>query len=232
MQIDLLPILSQSYDVGRVAILVAVAGSPGSEVSQYWDGASPIAFQHLGNTEGEIVPAANSEYQSLTLPESTGPATIKKYLSGHAPSFQFSAFADPRILRLLSPTGSASGGTERQRLVREQTWWLAPEQLFLKTNADGTQELVPVVFSGGAWTKDGGPLTDEDERLLGLSVFFWKVHSEQTMVPFRWENAGKSNMQGTVHVMQDFQKPDGHQLWTLGADLADSGIDLEGEASS
>jgi hypothetical protein len=232
MDISLLPLFSQRYDIGRAAIMVAVTGSPGSEVATYWDGSTPIDFMHLGNTEGEIAPAANSEYQTLLLPESTGPAPIKKALTGHAPTFSFNFFASKEQLAMLSPTGSASAGNEGSRLVNEQTWWLVPENLLRKRNTDGTTSPVSISLSGGIWTKDGDPFTADDTELFGLSLFLWKLHPEQAMPVYRWENVGKGNVPCTVHVLQDFTKPDGHQLWTLGADLAASGIDLEGESSS
>jgi hypothetical protein len=117
-------------------------------------------------------------------------------------------------------------------LVHEQTWWLVPEQLLMKTNSDGTQTATTIDLTTGTWTKDGEAFSAEDQRLFDLSTFFWKLHAEQTMIPYRWENVGKANMAGTAHVLQDFTKPDGHQLWTIGADLSESGIDLEGETSS
>jgi hypothetical protein len=229
MDISLLPLFSQKYDIGRAAIMVAVTGSPGSEVPTYWDGASAVDFMHLGNTEGEIAPVANSEYQSLLLPESTGPAPIKKAITGHAPTFSFNFFATKEQLAILSPTGSASGGVESSMLVSEQTWWLVPEQLLKKGRPSAS---VALALSGGTWTKDGIAFTDEDTRLFGLSLFLWKIHTEQAMPVYRWENVGKGNVACTVHCLQDFTKPEGHQIWTLGADLATSGIDLEGETSS
>jgi hypothetical protein len=232
MDISLLPLFSQKYDIGRAAIMVAVTGSPGSEVPTYWDGAAAVDFMHLGNTEGEIAPVANSEYQTLTLPESTGPAPIKKALTGHAPTFSFNFFATKEQLAILSPSGSASGGVEGSILVAEQTWWLVPEQLLKKTNADRTVSSVALALSAGVWTKDGSAFTTEDQRLFDLSLFLWKLHPEQAMPVYRWENVGKGNVACTVHCMQDFTKPEGHQIWTLGGDLVASTIDLEGESSS
>lgn len=228
---SLLPIFSQSYDVGRAAILLAGSGTPPSDTPAYWDGGNAIQLIHLGNTEGEIVPEANSEYQSLTLPENTGPAPIKAYLAGSAPSFQFNGFADPRLLRILSPTGIATGGNSRQVKVLEHTIWVVPEQLFLKQVAGQPDEAVDVSYAGGVWTKDALPFTTEDARLFDLGTFFWRVYFEVTMTPYRHENAGKSNMQATCRVMMDVTKPEGHQLWTTGAKLATSGIDLGGESS-
>ena len=228
---DLLPIFAQKYDVGRAALFLAGTGTYPNEVPAYWDGANELTLIHLGNTEGEIAPASNNEFSSLTLPENTGPAQIKTYLTGSNPSFTSNVFADPRILQLLSPMGTASGGNSRQVLVRTHTLWVVPEQLFI-TQAEGSADApVSVTHTGGVWTKDGNPFTAEDERLFNMSTFFWKVYFEVLMIPYRHENGGKANMELTAHVMMDTEKPEGNQLWTIGADLATSGIDLGGESS-
>lgn len=227
--ITLLPIFSQSYDIGRPILLFNKNGTPPDDDFGYWDGADAIALAYPGNTEGELVPASNAEYSVLTLPENTGPAPIKKYLTGEAPTFEVGVFASLTMLRLFSPTGSASGGQQRQRRVKEHTLWVAPEQLFLKKNADGTE--TEVVVDAVNRTKDGEPFSDEDQRLFDLSTFFWKVHGERSMANYRHADGGKSLMPVTVTVMADFTKPDGNQLWTLGADLIAAGIDLGGESS-
>jgi hypothetical protein len=228
---DLLPIFAQTYDVGRASLWLTGTGTFPDEVPAYWDGLNEATFFHFGNTEGEMAPVANSEYSTLTLPENTGPAPLKAYLAGHAPTFTLSGFADPRILRLFTPTGIASGGNSRQVRVLENTLWVAPEQLFIKQVPGSADEAVQVVYSGGVWTKDGNSFNDEDQRLFDLSVFFWKVYFEVTMTPYRHENGGKGNMEGTCHVMFDTTKPEGHQLWTTGATLLASGINLGGESS-
>lgn len=226
---SLLGIFQQLYDVGRAALLLSGSGTYPTEDFEVWNGTDPITFRHAGNTEGEIVPASNAEYSTLTLPENTGPAPIKKYLSGEAPTFEFGVFADMRQLRIFSPTGSASGGQMRQRLVKRHTLWLAPEQLFLKLETDGTFSEVEV--DPIALTKDGQAFGTEDQKLFDLSTFFWNVHFERAMTPYRHADGGKSLMSVTCHILADFDKPDGHQLWTLGGDLATSGISLGGESS-
>jgi len=225
----LIGIFQQLYDVGRAALFLQGTGAYPSETFAYWDGADPISLLHAGNTEGEIVPAANAEYSTLTLPENTGPAPIKKYLTGEAPTFEFGVFADLRTLRIFSPTGASTGGQMRQRRVKEHTIWVAPEQLFLKKNTDGTETEVEVDPIAG--TKDGSPFEAADQALFDLSTFFWKVHFERAMTPYRHADGGKSLMQVTCHVLADFTKPDGNQLWTLGGDLDAAGISLGGESS-
>ena len=225
---DLLAIFAQKYDVGRAALFLAGSGTYPNEVPAYWDGTTELTLIHLGNTEGEIAPATNNEFSSLTLPENTGPAQIKTYLTGANPSFTSNVFADPRILNLLSPMGTASGGNSRQVLVRSHTLWLVPEQLFIVQAEGVADQAVTVTHTAGVWTKDGLPFTTEEQRLFNVSTFFWKCYFEMLMIPYRHENGGKSNMELTCHVMMDTEKPEGHQLWTIGGDLEDSGIDLSG----
>lgn len=222
--VSLLNLQDQAYDIGRAAVLRA----------PYWDGESELlaSLTHMGNTEGEVAPEANSEFSTLTLPENLGPAPLKKYLTGEAPTFELNLFVNPALLAILSPTGSASGGNTRQRRVIEHTLWIVPEQLFLKKNLDGTESEVDIGYAGGVWTKDGQPFTAEDTRLFNLGTFWWRVHFERALPVYRHEDGGKSLRSVMVHSMPDLTKPDGHQLWTMGSALAASGIDIEGATSS
>lgn len=226
--ITLLPIFSQEYDIGRPVLLLNKNGTPPNDEWGYWEATGEINLQYPGNTEGELVPAANAEYSTLTLPENTGPAPIKKYLTGEAPTFEIGVFASYEQLMIYSPTGSASGGQMRQRKVREHTLWVAPEMLFLQEQTNGT--FTEVTVDPVLGTKDGSPFSTEDQRLFDLSTFFWKVHFERSMPAYRHADGGKSLMTITCTVLADFTKPDGHQLWTVGGDLATSGISLLGES--
>lgn len=227
----------QTYDIGKAAVFYngdAANDDPdtGVPLPLYWDGTGPANFVHTGITEAPIEPAANDDFSILTLPENTGSAPHKAYVSGAAPTFSLGLFANPIQLRRFSPTGSASGGTRYPRLVKEHTFWLAPLQLFLKTDpTTGIQEEVDVDYAAGAWTKDGSAFTTEDTRLFNMGVFFWRCYTERLMTRYVYDDAGKALQQLAVHVMHDFTKPDGHQLWTMGIDLAGSGIDLDGFVS-
>ena len=228
---DLLEIWQQSYDIGRPAIYVAGTGVYPDEVPAYWDGGDALAMFHLGNTQGEVQFAPNAEFSNLTLQENTGPAILKSYMTGTAPTFTVSVFGDPRMLRLISPTASASGGASRQTRVRPHTLWIGPEQLFILSAPGQTDQKVPVVYSGGVWTKNGSPFTTEDQRLFNMSIFCWKARFDPFMPVYRHEEAGKAHAEITCHLMHDVTKPEGHMQWTLGADLDGSGIDIGGESS-
>ncbi len=218
--ISLTNIASQTYDIGRAAIFAA----------DYWDGSGDLiaSLTHIGNTEGEASIEPNEEYSALTIPENLGPAALKKYVTGAAPSFTVGVFVSPAGLALFSPTGSGSLGNMRQRRVKERTIWIVPEQLFIAPDGNGIEQEVELTLSGGVWTKDGNAFSAEDTRLFNLSVFGWKTHFERALPVYRHEDGGKSLREITVHFLQDLDKPDGHQLLTVGADLAASGINLEG----
>lgn len=215
---DLQAVIDGIYDIGRPVIFR----------SAYWDGSTPFAPTHLGNTEGEVPVEPNSAFSMLTLPENTGPAPIKAYHDGDAPTITFGAFMNPTQLATLSPTGSASAGASSQQPVAEHTLWIAPEQLFRKKDTDNIYKPVQLELSGGVWTKDGAPFTAEDTRLFNLGVFLWRGWFERATPVYRHADGGKSLRNIVFHVMQDFTKPEGHMLYTLGAALATAGIDLVG----
>lgn len=220
---NLLDIATQTYDIGRAAIFRA----------DYWNGGSDLLAQltHLGNTEGEVNPTGNEEFSMLTIPENLGPAALKVYVTGAFPGFETGMFVNPTLLPILSPTGSGSIGNTRQRRVKEHTLWIVPEQLFIKPDSNGIEQEVTLDLTAGVWTKDGEPFTAEDTRLFGLSSFVWRAYFERAMPVYRHEDGGKSLQQVSVKMLQDLDKPNGHQILTVGADLATSGIDLEGASS-
>lgn len=223
-QVNLSNLQAQAYDIGRAAVFRA----------EYWDGTTDLMAEvaHLGNTEGEITPESGAEFSSLMLPENLGPAPLKVYLTGEAPTFEFGLFMNPALAAIASPTGTRSGGTTRQRLVSEHTLWIAPEQLFLKRNpTTNIEEEVEIALAGGVFTKDGDPFTAEDQRLFDLSLFVWRGYFERALPTYRHEDGGKALRSIIFHAMPDLSKPEGFNLWMMGADLADSGIDLEGSTS-
>lgn len=222
-QASLINVASQTYDIGRAAIYAG----------DYWDGTGDLltTLTHIGNTEGEVNIEANEEYSMLTIPENMGPAALKKYVTGAAPSATLGVFVNPASLGLFSPTGQGSLGNMRQRRVKERTLWIVPEQLFIKPDGSGVEQEVELDLTGGVWTKDGDAFTAEDTRLFNLSIFGWKAHFERALPIYRHEDGGKSLREITIHFLQDLTKPDGHQILTVGAELAASGIDLEGDNS-
>lgn len=203
---------SQKYDIGRCAVFYA---------DPAWDGttnlfASGGPLTHLGTTEGEVAIAPNPAYSRLTI-EPTGPAIIKEYITGTAPTFSLGLFPDLDQMKIISPTGIASMGFERQRETKKLTLWIVPEALFLKDNTT-----VPVVLTAGTWLKDGIALTTEEERLLNISSLCWKCSLQPLTITYRHEDGGKSLSQVEVTVVNDFDMPDGaQQILVLGEYFGD-----------
>lgn len=228
---ELRDVATQRYDIGRAAIFVhgTVAGDVITPTP--WDPADPLftGMQHIGNTEGAVDIAANPEYSELTLPETSGPAAIKRYLSGEKPSFTIGVFPTPAGMSLFSPTGKGSAGQQRRRAVRESLLWIVPEEIFLKPNAvTGNVEEVPVTYAAGAFLKDGIAVTPAEQELLDMSLLIWRADFQRATPVFRHEDGGKSLREIEVSIQQDFTKPDGAQLWLMVAEADDFAIDFEG----
>ena len=227
---DILSLSAQQYDIGKCAVFYT---------DPAWDGttnlfASGGPLTHLGTTEGEVVINPNPAYSELTLPEATGPSALKRYITGTRPTFTLGLFPDLAQMAVVSPTGIASLGFERQRLAKTLTLWIVPEALFLKADANGFQQAVSVVLTAGVWRKDGIALTTEEERLLNLSSLIWKADIAPESVTYRHEDGGKSLSQVEVTVQHDFTKPEGaQQILVLGEYFGDypvftsADVDLE-----
>lgn len=211
---------TQRYDIGRAAIF---RRDP-------WNGTGSVftGMTHLGNTEGAIEIEPNAEYSELTLPETSGPAALKRYLSGERPSFEIGIFPNPDNLQVFSPTGRASAGQRRRRPVREHLLWIVPEELFLGEDENGNVVEVPVEYAAGAWTKDGEALSTEDQELLDLSLIIWRADFGRAAPRYVHEDGGKSLRSVPVTMQQDFARPDGCQLYLVLSEAADFDIDLGG----
>jgi hypothetical protein len=215
--------LDQRFDIGRALVFDR----------DTWDGTDAFfddaEFEHTGDTEGEITIEANPEYSELTLTELTGPAAIKRYLKGERPTFTLGLFPTPETMRRLSPTGLASAGMERQAIVRTRSLWVVPEALFLKPDANGFNERVPVTYTGGAFLKDGIALTSEEQDLVELSMIIWKADIQRVTPRYSDADGGKALREVEVVVQQQFIMPNGCQLWLMLGDLdAFPTLDLEG----
>lgn len=183
-----------------------------------WDGATNLALTHLGDTEGEITVEVNEELSHLTLPEVTGPAKHKSYVTGEDPVVTVPIFyADPDLRSLVSPTGNASGGYQRQRPVKEKTLVIFPEDLFLDRVTNTHKALT---YDGTAWKLGTAALTTEQTKLLGLSMWFWRGYFAKAGPVFRYEDAGKAVQPISFQVMQSdvaiAKIPDGERLYTVG----------------
>jgi hypothetical protein len=232
---ELKNIRTERFDIGRAVIgRYAPAGGGGLTSDGAWDGTGPLfaqgAMVHDGTTEGELMIEANEEFSDLTI-ELTGPAILKRYLNGESPSFEVGVFPTPEGMKVFSPTGTASMGSMRRRLVRVHTLWIAPEQLFLKTNASGIQGQVEVYFDGTDWLKDGDALTAEEAELLDLSVVMWKAQYGRVLPRYSHDDGGKSLRTVTVNALQDLGAPDGAQLLLAMSEAEDFEVDFTGSES-
>lgn len=223
-------VATQRYDIGRAAIFVYGTESNGLITRAEWDESDPLfpGMIHIGNTEGAIEFEMNTEYSELTLPETSGPAAIKRYLTGHKPQFTIGVFPTANGMKFFSPTGKGSAGQQRRRRVKENLLWIVPEEVYLGEDVNGNVVELPLTYSGGAFLKDGDPLTDEEQELIDLSLLIWRADFEQLTPTYRHEDGGKSLKEVNVMVQQDFTKPDGAQLWLLLEEAADFGITFEG----
>jgi hypothetical protein len=212
------------YDIGRAAIFYAPT----------WDGSSDLfaAMEPFGYTEGPLEIEANEEYSDLTL-EVTGPAILKRYLSGESPSFELGVFPTPEVMARFSPTGRASAGTMRRNLVQTHTLWIGAEELFLADDGTGRKVQVPFTYSGGVFLKDGEALTVEEQELADMSILMWKVQVGRIAPRYAHEDGGKSLRTVPFQVLQDLTKPDGCQLYLVMSEMDDYeyDLDLEGAGS-
>jgi len=210
---QLLAANTQRYDIGRAAIWRRTV----------WDGTDNLFddFVHIGNTEGAIDIAVNPEYSELTLPETSGPAAIKRFLAGEHPEFELGIFPSEAGLALFTPTARGTAGLERRRTAREHTLWIVPEELFLKRDAGGNMVEVEVTYEIGEFLKDGLPLTAEEQLLVDMSMVIWRADFSRSTPLYRHEDGGKSLRSVTVRAQQDFTKPDGAQLYLIMGELGD-----------
>ena len=210
---ELIGLNTQRYDIGRATIWRRPV----------WDGTDDLfdGMVHIGNTEGAIDIAPNPEYSELTLPESSGPASLKRFVAGERPEFEIGIFPSPVGLAVFSPTARAAAGQQRRRIAREHTLWIVPEALFLKADINGVMTEVPVTYSGGVFLKDGLALTAAEQELVDLSIVIWRADFSRTTPVYRHEDGGKSLRSVNVRIQQDFRRPSGAQLYLVMGELAD-----------
>lgn len=217
---DLLALNDRKYDIGKCAVFYT--DPAWDETTNLFATGGPLV--HLGTTEGEVRIAPNPEYSELTLPEATGPAALKRYLTGTRPTFSLGLFPDLDQMAVVSPTGIASLGFERQRLAKALTLWIAPEALFLEADANGFMVPVPVILDAGVWKKNSVAIAadSEDERLLFMSSVIWKADFQPLTPVYRHEEGGKALSEIEVVVQTDLEKPEGcNQILVLGEAFSD-----------
>src|SRR5690625_1829066 len=213
----LLDLQAQLRAIGRGVVFYA----------EKWDGETNLSLTHLGDTEGEITAEMNESYSHLTLPELTGEAKHRSYVSGEDPVVTLPLFlADPALRAIVSPTGNASGGYQRQRPVKERTLVMFPEELFFDASEG---EYGDLSYTGTAWQLNGEALSPAQTKLLGQSVWFWRGYFTKPGVAFRHEDGGKLVESISFQAMQSDLAlavlPDGERIYTLG-DPGDKDIDI------
>lgn len=207
---NLLDLQDQIRAIGRASVFYA----PGPYA--YNAAGADLALTHLGDTEGEIVVEFNEEYTGMTVPELTGGALHNRYISGENPRVTIPLYvADPALLPIISPTGSASGGYQRRRAVTNRVLVLIPEEVFIEANAQTS--LVGTNTAGTmAWTVGGDAASTRQLELLDQSIWFWGGHFEKPGLPFRHEDGGKAVQPVIYQSILNTAMPDGHMLYTRG----------------
>jgi hypothetical protein len=199
--------------------------------SSKWDGLTPLAMAQLGVTEGDIVVTPNASTAGLTIPELTGPAKHEVDYIGEAPVVDIPLYlADPALIAICSPSGSAHAGRSRRGPVKEYTLAVIPEALFLDSDSEGIVTDYTVAFDGaGAWTFNGVALTAERQAWLDVSFWMWRAVFNRPPRRFRGgDGDNKKNIeQVTVESMHHPLMPEGHHIYTTGDPFASS-IDLNG----
>lgn len=208
----------QTYDIGKCAVFYC---------NPVWDGLSNLFASggpliYLGAMQGAVKFAPNPVYSDLTVPEALGPGILKRYITGNNPTAEVGLFPDLEQMKVVSPTGVASLGHERQRLVKSLTLWVVPERLFLKPDANGFERKVPVVMVAGEFLKDGLALTAEEQALVDISALCWKADFAPLTPNFAQEEGGRSLTNVALTCQVDLTRPEGcNQVLVLGEALGD-----------
>jgi hypothetical protein len=190
-----------------------------------WDFNSQMTLNFLGFTEGEISFTANEEFQTLTIDENTGPLIHDAYVQGEAPVLTIPIFTgSPALRSILSPTGTASGGYERQVPVKTRTLVVFPEVLFLSADGQDTKTLT-YNTAQTRWELDGVAATTAQNALIGQSLWIWKGHFTKPDVVYRHADAGKSVDEVTFTAWYQGLAPNGARAYHIG-DPASIGIDI------
>jgi hypothetical protein len=221
--LDLETVLRQ-YGRGTVWYAVDGLGEP-----TRWDGTSELNLAHLGDTEGDIVFSANNSVATLTLPEISGGAIHDAIDTGESPTLEFPLFlADPDLLPIVAPRGSASAGHIRVCDVAERTIVVFPEKLFKVGTDPCTYGTLAYTLATG-WTLNTVALTAAQQTLLELSLWLWRGYFTRPNTTFKGGHGddGKNIEPVTFNPMMHPGMPDGHRLYTRG-DPATAGILIEG----
>jgi hypothetical protein len=226
---------AQKYDIGKALVFAYSEDSAGDWTTAVangfgeWNTAKNLFddLVHLGTTEGPVEFEANGAWSDLVI-EDTGPAIHKSYWEGENPTFSLGMFPHPDLIKAISPTGTASAGFELRPLANTMTMWIVPQQLFIEYTAN-VPSLVEVTYTGGVFLKEAGALTTEEQRLLDSSRLIWRARPDRLTERFSSEDGGKSLTNVDIAVLQDFEKPNGCQLYLHLSEIDDYEYELEFE---
>lgn len=181
----------------------------------YWDTTGALSLTHLGETQGDIVITPGDAIETLTTPELTGEAARLAYVKNGATTAVIPMFiGNPEDRALMSPTGNASGGYSRRRPVVYQTVAIFPEELLLNPTTGEYEALEKT--AAGAFTVGGEALTADQTRLLGQTIWLWKVFPSRAPITLKDGEGGRSIEAITLTAVLDTTKPEGHMLYTIG----------------
>jgi hypothetical protein len=214
--------------IGRGVIYFATATAADSDRDPIlWDRTTDLYLKQLGDTEGDIQLVPNGEVANLTLPEISGGAPLEATHLGEAPALEFPLFlADPDLLPIISPRGTAHAGFQRVCDVTDITLVVFPETLFRE--ADCTFGTLSYTTAGG-WKLDGVALTPAQLTKLEVTLWLWRGYFERPTLMFRGGHGDEGkNIEAVRFVsLMNTAMPNGHLLWTRG-DPNTYGISLEG----
>lgn len=221
-----------NFNLADVSAIIASIGRGVVFYAAKWVPSSgPLVMTQLGVTEGDITVTTNAATANLTIPELTGPIPHEMDYLGENPVIDIPLYlADPALIAVVSPSGSAHAGRSRRGPVKEYSLAIFPEALFLVDDAEGIVHDHTIAYSGaGAWSFNGVALDADRAALLDSALWIWRAVFNRPPRRFRG-GAGddKKNIETVaVQSMHHPDLPEGHHIYTTG-DPFTSLIDLNG----
>lgn len=195
MEITLSTLDETALEIGKGRIFYATSGdedeNTGLLESQEWDGTTDLELAHLGDTQGPVRFNAQESIGALKLPEHYNEGVIRAYVTGADPVLNAPLLlANPGLRRMISPSGDTIIGSGTRSEAAYHTLVIMPERLFFDP---GTKKnTATIAYLPAGWRKftvaDPSPagrvLTDEELRLLGLTIWIPSGYWERPPVTF------------------------------------------------
>lgn len=182
-----------ALELGKGVIYYATTGEVNEDTGLYesaeWDGTTDLELAHLGDTQGAIVFNANESVGTLKLPEHYNEGVIRAYVTGADPVLTAPIFlAHPGLRDLVSPSGDGLIGSGSRREVAYHTLVIMSEALHYD---EGTRKNnATIAYTPAGWRKitqadpAGRVLTEDEERLLGMTIWVFSGYWERPPVTF------------------------------------------------